>query len=288
MIKRFLLLPLIVLLSIDLIIQAALMMNVITPESLETLFASSKSRTHQLKKTYRLLKLKHLILEEQHAIFIANIRINNLLAEHHELQLDPALLGLLQTPSKPSESSPKEKKSLPKSDPATLSKQEKQTLSEESQTKLSAQGKASYQELKNFVSKVDKPLQKEASLELTADEKKSYQDLTHFIEEKKQQHQGKLTDDEKWLLATPGKSFTIQIFGAKEEAEAKDFIKAHKIKHAHLFHTYYLNKPWVAVVVDTFSSYNQALKQLPHYPHGDQPPWIRPLSSIHAAIKLYR
>lgn len=289
MIKRFLLLPTIIILSFYLIVLGLITTGFLPQDLNLAAWSQSQTQLLKLKKTYKTLHLKRLILEEQHAILLATIKINTLLSNHREINWPKLTAKTTQVteplvPKISSQSSPKLKtdKTLEAQAPHAPSSLTKHPSNEPSMTKQEQQ---SYKDLQEFIQGHHKDPQK---LSLSSKEKKSYEELSHFIEEKKLSQQTQLSTDEKWLLATPGKLFTIQIFGAKDEATAQAFVKQHQIKHSHLFHTYYLNKPWVAVVVGKYANYNEALKNLSAYPHGDQPPWIRPISSIHSAIKLYR
>lgn len=293
MIKRLLLLPIMMLLSLYLITVGLVFFGYLPEDiNLEAL-SRTQTKLFKLKKTYHILHLKRIILEEQHAILLATIKINTLVKAHKEISWPTLMLAT------PTELDLKDNKSLSTSKKKVLASEHPHDQPETSKANtntntntqevtsntMTKQEQQSYQDLKHFIHDHDNSTKK---LSLNSEEKKTYNDLNHFIEEKKLSQQSHLSSDEKWLLATPGKLFTIQIFGAPDEVTAKTFVKKHNIKHTHLFHTYYLNKPWVAVVVGKYANYNEALKHLANYPHGDQPPWIRPISSIHSAIKLYR
>lgn len=291
MIKRLLLLPVIIVLSIYLFVLALIHCGYLPQDFNLSVLHGKQQQVNQLKRTYKLLHLKRLILEEQHAILKATIKINQLIEQHHELKASAfSIPSLAYTPIVKAEltqpkTQSKEKIAHREKTDQPLKKSKPDGIKVKAHQDMTQQEKKSYQDLNQFIAKKNTQATK---LELTTKEQKSYDDLNHFIEEKKSSHNTHLSTDEKWLLATPGKLFTIQIFGAADEKTAKDFVKQHHIHQAHLFHTYYLNRSWVAVVVGKFANYNQALKQLSSYPHGDQPPWIRPISSIHSAIKLYR
>lgn len=128
------------------------------------------------------------------------------------------------------------------------------------------------------------------SLELSPQETKSFKSLESFIAEKKQHSPAELTADEKHLLAIPPKYYTIQLYGARQRHEVEAYIHQYHLDRGAIFHSYYLNQPWYALVVGKFKSYHDAVIALSHMPKPlkANSPWIRPMSSVHAAIKLYR
>ncbi len=125
-------------------------------------------------------------------------------------------------------------------------------------------------------------------LHLSPQETKSFHALKHFIAEKRQSKPEILTSDEKVLLAMPTKHYTIQVFGARSPKTIQDFIEKHHLIHTRVFHSYYLNHPWYTLVLGKYKTYGDALNALKILPNMHEEPWIRPMSSVQAAIKLYR
>ncbi len=83
--------------------------------------------------------------------------------------------------------------------------------------------------------------------------------------------------------------YTLQILGARDAAVLQQVM--HKIglskDNAYEFRTHFANKPWYVLVYGNYASSQQAKAAIKKLPKSAQQlrPWIRPLSSVHSAIK---
>lgn len=96
-----------------------------------------------------------------------------------------------------------------------------------------------------------------------------------------------LTAAEKKLLVMQG--YTLQVMGSRRPSDLKRFINRHQLSDAHLmqFRTEYLGKPWYVLVYGNYQDVQNAklaVQQLPKTVRAMHP-WIRPMASVHDAIK---
>lgn len=132
---------------------------------------------------------------------------------------------------------------------------------------------------------------KAIDINMSPAESKSFKQLEKIIAEKKLERPPKYTHNEASLLKLPKDHYTIQLIGSRDLKEITDFIKAnHMESDAYYFHSYYLNKPWYVLVYGHYNSYQDAAHAIEALSSTVQElkPWVRPLTSVHQAIKLYR
>lgn len=95
------------------------------------------------------------------------------------------------------------------------------------------------------------------------------------------------TRDEKKLLAMQG--YTLQILGAWTMADLQQFISANNLNKSKVFtfKTQFKGKPWYVLVYGNYSTPEQAKAATKQLPKKLQKlhPWVRPLTSVHQAIK---
>ena len=274
---------------------------------LGTLSPSEQRTLHNLEVEYETIHLKRLIIDEYKAIMTAQQTIAQIMHSRdsvsNNLHLGPqwpeANIKALLNPNIPGNLS-----SQLLSNPSSTFKHQKVntfTATKTQQTSSNAGPKSDSASSPHGSASLKSPLQAgdtevkhsapehtQHLLAMTPQETKSFQALKHFIAEKRQGKPLALTEDEKILLAMPSKHYTLQIFGARLRDTVLAFIHRHKIKSPYIFHSYYLNRPWFTLVTGKFKSYDAAIKGLKELPNMHEEPWIRPLSSVQAAIKLYR
>lgn len=105
----------------------------------------------------------------------------------------------------------------------------------------------------------------------------------------KKESLARLTDQEKYLLNSNQKNYTLQLMGGTNEASLKDFIKRNNLEGlAYTYRKEVGGQSWYVVVLGSYSdrqSANEAVVALKDMIQEDLKPWVRSMGSIQTEIK---
>ena len=99
---------------------------------------------------------------------------------------------------------------------------------------------------------------------------------------------GHYTASEKHLLTMRG--YTLQILGSRSPQDLKTIRAQNKnAKDFHEFRTQFLGKPWYVLVYGNYASSGEGKAAVARLPRkmASLHPWVRPMSSVHTAIKSH-
>lgn len=105
----------------------------------------------------------------------------------------------------------------------------------------------------------------------------------------KKESLARLTDEEKYLLNSNQKNYTLQLMGGTNEDSLKDFIKRNNLEDlAYTYRKEVGGQSWYVVVLGSYAdrqSANEAVVSLKDLIQEDLKPWVRSMGSIQTEIK---
>ncbi len=94
---------------------------------------------------------------------------------------------------------------------------------------------------------------------------------------------------EKQLLSTPAHFYTLQLMAAQKTKTLANFIVNKRLKgKTKLLHVSHQNQDWYVLLYGIYKNYQSAKHAKQALPHslGGLPVWIRPMESVHKAIRM--